>query len=92
MSYCKTCVCLQGKGQFYPEVEEAINVGCLPCEGELRAMVRKGEFWACHDREDEKVICQGAISYAKKLGIPVPAHANIGQTFDERSGSNGQEM
>lgn len=83
MSYCKTCVCLQYKGQYYPEVEQAINGGCLPCEGEIREMVKKGKFWACHDREDEKVICQGAISHAKKLGVSIPAKANIGQTFND---------
>ena len=82
MSYCGTCVCLQGKGQFYPDVEFAINGGCLPCEGEMRHMVTQGKFWACHDREDERVICQGAVSYAKKIGMPIPVKANIGQSFD----------
>lgn len=84
MGYCETCVCLQGKGQFHEDVEWAIAGGCLPCEGEIRAQVRRGEFWACHDREEERVICQGAVSYAKKIGVPVPAKANIGQTFDAR--------
>lgn len=83
MSYCQTCVCLQGNGQFYQGVEEAINTGCLPCEGEVRHMVRQGKFWACHDREEERVICQGAESYAKKIGVPIPNKANIGQLFDD---------
>lgn len=82
MSYCETCICLQFS-QYYENVEEAINCGCLPCEGELRHMVTQGKFWACHDREEERVICQGAVSYAKKLGIPVPDKANIGQLFDD---------
>ena len=89
MNYCDTCVCLQGKGQFDIGIEEATQMGCLPNEGELKSMVRNGKFWACHDSEDfdsEKngfKICQGAISYAKKIGVKIPDKANIGQLFDE---------
>lgn len=83
MSYCETCVCLQGKGQFDMNVEEAISLGCLPCEGEIKAMVKEGKFWACHCGEEEKKICQGAISYARKFGVEVPDQANVGQTFND---------
>lgn len=94
MSYCDSCVCLQGCGQFYMGVEEAINGGCLPCKGELESMVRSGKFWACHDSEDsgnpKPAICQGAISYARKIGVEIPEHANIGQLFDytQEAGNN----
>lgn len=82
--FCKTCVCLQGKGQFDEDVEMAINGGCLPSEGDIKEQVKNGIFWACHDREAEKVICQGAVSYAKSINVEVPEKANLGQLFDDK--------
>lgn len=74
MKNCRSC----------PEIDfenQGVDLGCLPCAGEIRNAVHEGAFWECHSRPNK--VCQCAVREAKKHSIDVPDEPTVGETFGE---------
>ncbi|MCP1674385.1 hypothetical protein J2T57_001487 [Natronocella acetinitrilica] len=71
---CPACPFNEGRNQ---DATEAQTHGCLPSEGEIRALYRDGEVWACHERPHRT--CHGLRHHARTHGLPAPGRPTLGE-------------